>query len=278
MAGALASAPACAPGSELALPRVYVPSTAPLRAPPNVPCPECEFLYGSKRSMRRHLATCLTGEPQQRRPLTEAQNARATADRRAKRARARPDVADWCSGEVKGLTLMKPLLELCCVGIEGVMLTTEMEIGCCVVFRCADNVERRTLDVVDVERTTALASTTNPAHVEVLQHVQSSSYGACVGAARVASCEPHAMLAGSFFVTFEQVVLLRDPLPYAHAREGVLWTVDPAVLRLMKAQAQTKSTFLCSDRGRGRGRGRGRRGQARGQARGRASTVLPMVI
>jgi hypothetical protein len=49
--------------------------------------------------MRRHLATCLTGEPQQRRPLTEAQNARATADRRAKRARARPDESSGGSSD-----------------------------------------------------------------------------------------------------------------------------------------------------------------------------------
>jgi hypothetical protein len=159
--------------------------------------------------MRRHLKVCLSGELQQRPTLTEAQNAqnaRAAAARRAKIARARPHVEDWCSGEVAGLTLMWPLLELCCVGIEGVMLTTEMEVGRYVVFRCADY---QALDVVDFERHTALASTTRQAHVEVLQHVQFSPHGACVGAARVESCVPHAMLVGSFFITFGQVVLLK---------------------------------------------------------------------
>ncbi|KAJ1639971.1 hypothetical protein T492DRAFT_932553 [Pavlovales sp. CCMP2436] len=245
------SAPASAPARAPCPTRVYVPSTPPLPTAPEIPCTNCPKLFKSRTAMQRHLRGCLTGETQQRSKPTTEQNAQSAAAKKRKsdaQKETRPDdVAKWCDGcdgEVKGITMMSPLLELCCAGLVGVWLPTRVVVGHCVLIRCADN--RLSSDVVDRERTIGLASTTHQADRKaVLQHVQYIPYGACVGAARVASCEPHETMASTFYITFEQVVLLQSPLLYAHARQSLVWAVVPSVLPLIKAQS--KSTFVCSD-------------------------------
>jgi len=64
-----------------------------------------------------------------------------------------------------------------------------------------------------------------------------------VAVAQVRACSS---VAQGFAIKFEEMVVLRSPLAYAHARKRWLWSVVPAVLRKLKGQ--TKSTmFVCSN-------------------------------
>ncbi|KAJ1628568.1 hypothetical protein T492DRAFT_874892 [Pavlovales sp. CCMP2436] len=82
-------------------------------------------------------------------------------------------------------------------------------------------------------------------HEEALGHIQHLPRGAGVAIAQVQSCSPDAATR-TFTVKFEQVIVLRNPLTYAHTREGLRWSVVPAVFRQLTAQTN-ESTLMRSD-------------------------------
>jgi hypothetical protein len=95
---------------------------------------------------------CLTGETQKRSKVTEVQNAQRAAVKKRKsdaQKETRPD-GEWCNGELRGIALMASLLQLVCVGLEGVCVPARVVIGRCVLIRCVD---RLSSDVADHGRT-----------------------------------------------------------------------------------------------------------------------------
>ncbi|KAJ1629625.1 hypothetical protein T492DRAFT_112192 [Pavlovales sp. CCMP2436] len=186
--------------------------------------------------MNRHTRACGTAQTHVRKGRTEQQNRARTqqtavARRLAKEARPLVHLRE---GAVRGLSLTSPLLECVCLGLKGVCLADSVEPCAWVLIRCAYVAERTW--------TRALDAGFLVTHEETLGHIQHLPRCAGVVIAQVQSCSPDAETR-TFTVKFEQVIVLRSPLTYAHTREGLLWSVVPAVFRQLTAQIK-KSTFM----------------------------------